>query len=119
MVGVRMTKEEIIATVGGGPEFSELDLATALEVAAYLDARKSQRASAAPTSSLPGGSPKAPVNDSTEDADSGFEPEDLEQVAATLKASLAEFDEQIAEALKTLRELAGLPEETETLSRAS
>ena len=109
-----MTKEEIIATVGGGRHFSELELATALEVGSYLDARKSGRAPAAAAGSL-----KVPVNDPTEDADSGLEPEDLERAAARLKASLAEFEERTARKLKTLRELIGLPEEPETLSRAS
>jgi hypothetical protein len=93
-----MTNEEIIAAVGGDRDFSEIDLATALKVAAYLDGRKSGR-----------GQSSSP----------GLEPEDLERAAAGLEATTAEFCERIAEPLETLREVVGLLQETETHRRAS
>jgi hypothetical protein len=111
-----MTNEEIIAAVGGDRDFSQLDLATALEVASYLDARKAGRD---PSASFIGASPKAPVSDLTGDARPGLEPEDLEEAAARLKASAAEFSERVAEPLRILAEAAALFQGTETLPRAS
>jgi hypothetical protein len=107
--GRRMTNEEIIAAVGHDRNFSELDLVRAQEVAAYLDARRAGRA---PVSSLTGGSSRS-------DARPGLEPEDLEEAAARLKASDAEFGERMAEWLRILREAIDSFQGTETLPRAS